>query len=111
MCLEWYKMSFKKGDRVIKARPFRKDKYCKWGGDKAYVPIGTKGTITQISDINDAKVSFDNGLRWSVSQEELDPYKSSLMDLEYKETPKVPEINYSDDEDEEEPEFDEDEDR
>ena len=96
-------MSFKKGDRVIKARPYRRDKYCKWGGDKAYVPIGTKGTITNISDINDANVRFDNGQNWNVSQSELDPYKSSLMDLEYKETPKAPEIDYSGEEDEEEP--------
>ena len=97
-------MKFEKGDRVVKARPFEPHKYCKWGGSSQDVSIGTKGTITSLDrKKEDANVSFDNGVNWNVSQSELDHNKSTLMDLEYKETPKAPEIDYSGEEDEEEP--------
>ncbi len=62
-------------DRVIKARQYSKKEYCYFGGSKSTVPIGMRGTVTNV--IKDKiSVQFDNGNHWSVHIDELDLAKA-----------------------------------
>ena len=58
------------GDRVMKYKTYTNSRYCKFGGDERYVPLGSKGTITHISD-DVVCVSFDNNIGWSLDVSEL----------------------------------------
>jgi len=63
-------MTIKKGDRVVKAKRYSKDEYCKKGGHESSVPIGSAGEIKRISgDI--IYVYFDNGIQWNLDKSEL----------------------------------------
>lgn len=70
--------SFKIGDRVIKARPYSTEEYCLHGGSAKDVPLGTKGTVTEINVIlfrkesNNIRIKFDNGENWLVHTTEVD---------------------------------------
>jgi len=69
-------MTFEIGQRVRKARPYRTDKYCKYGGSIRSVPIGTTGTVTRImSDSNDLHIIFDTKpvTNWHVHRNEIEP--------------------------------------
>lgn len=74
-------MKFKKGDRVIKARPYRKDKYCYHGGDIDECPIGTKGVIVNVVDNNRIVVEFTTAC-WTVSGIELDLIEKKIIKYE-----------------------------
>ncbi len=64
---------FRKGVRVVKARPYSDTKYCKYGGDKHSVPIGTRGKIVSSSfPHNSLIVIFDNDIEWEIDKSELD---------------------------------------
>jgi hypothetical protein len=62
---------FKVGDKVIKARPYSIRSYCKYGGEKKHVPIGTKGVIESVGrDFVD--VVYSTGIEWKTDESELD---------------------------------------
>ena len=62
---------FKENDRVVKARKYSDDQYCRYGGGERSVPIGTKGIIrsNEIPDL--VSVEFNNGVCWNVHPSEL----------------------------------------
>lgn len=65
--------TFKKGDRVIKARRYSDAKHCRYGGFSTSVPLGTEGTITVDYGTDDKfEVRFDTSISWSVDASELD---------------------------------------
>jgi hypothetical protein len=64
-------VSFKVGDKVVKARPYSKENYCRYGGCNSEVPIGTLGTIKSVNSLSEVKVKFDNNVDWSVDISEL----------------------------------------
>jgi len=66
---------FREGDKVVKARRYSADEYCKYGGTEWEVPIGTEGTIINDFGSNKVEVSFENDKTWSLHTSELDLVK------------------------------------
>ena len=71
-------MKFKKGDIVIKYRPWSPERYCKFGGDESFVPIGSRGEVIspEVTGSEDFKVRFFNAATkqhhtWSVHFSEI----------------------------------------
>ena len=62
---------FKRDARVVKCRPYREDKYCRYGGDASAVPIGTEGVITSKEGTDRFQVQFDNKVSWSLDVSEI----------------------------------------
>ena len=66
-------MTFKKGDRVVKAKRYSKNKYCKYGGEKIRFPLKTAGIISKIGSDDEIHVDFDNGIDdWRLDKSELE---------------------------------------
>ena len=67
---------FKVGDRVIKARRYSDEDYCRHGGDEDELPLGSEGKIISIQEGGDRIfVEFDcltEGDSWSLNKNELD---------------------------------------
>ncbi len=63
---------FKVGDKVIKARSYEDDQYCRFGGDEGEVPINTKGIITKCGGNGDYSIDFEKGVCWNVDENEID---------------------------------------
>lgn len=61
--------SFKVGDRVIKARPYSTDSYCRFGGNPESAPIGTEGIVIRAD--GEIVVRFPK-TTWSVDITEID---------------------------------------
>ena len=70
---------FSMGDIVIKARPYDHQKYCRFGGEADELPIGTKGTVRDITiapeDSYRVTVEFEgqSGGGWDMDESELEP--------------------------------------
>ena len=64
-------IKYEEGMRVVKARRYSEDKYCRMGGEESAVPIGTEGTIKGVGG-ESISVLFDNGERWALDITELD---------------------------------------
>jgi hypothetical protein len=65
-------VEFKSGDKVIKAKRYNADKYCRWGGESEDVPIGTKGIVRCLStSVGGVIVDFENGKDWTLDSCEL----------------------------------------
>ena len=66
---------FDKGDTVRKARAWNLKTYCRQGGTKREVPIGTIGNLIS-SYGKRAAVQFNNGVYWNLDIREIDLVKS-----------------------------------
>ena len=70
-------MKFKKGDIVIKYKWWSPERYCKFGGDESFVPLGSRGeVISPDVTLGDLKVRFFNAVTkqhhtWSVHFSEI----------------------------------------
>lgn len=75
---------FKKGDLVVKARPYSEDTYCRFGGGESCVPLGTQGEVKFVYSYgeNRALVRFINNELWNVSPTELDLVSSTSTKVE-----------------------------
>lgn len=82
-------MKFVKGDRIIKTRAYDDKLYCRHGGSKQQVPIGTKGTIRAIKILLETNeealiVDYDNSVNaWYTDPIEVDiiAKKNSLKSI------------------------------
>ena len=72
---------FNVGDRVVKARRYSNDQYCRFGGEDIDLPIGTRGEVRMING-GDLVVSFDNGCNWSLDETELDLESKSKVKIQ-----------------------------
>ena len=63
-------MTFKKGDRVVKAKRYSRREYCKKGGNEDKVPIGSAGEVIGVYN-SFITVDFDNGCEWNLDKSEL----------------------------------------
>ena len=67
---------FRRGDKVIKYKPYSTIKYCKHGGEEDEVPLGTRGIVDNIFEASSgtfsAQVNFENGLSWTLDVRELE---------------------------------------
>ncbi len=53
--------NFRIGDRVVKARPYSRLKYCCYGGEEEDLPIGSVGTIITLHrDSDEISINFDD---------------------------------------------------
>lgn len=68
---------FKVGDEVIKSKRYSAEKYCKYGGSEADVPLGASGVIRQYPYDNETTVEviFDGGHKWSLHTDEIELVK------------------------------------
>lgn len=75
---------FEVGDRVIKAKRYSHDRYCKHGGEEDKVPIGSVGVIKTIENDTDIEVKFDNDTLWTLDISELKFEKKGLKKAKVK---------------------------
>lgn len=72
---------FNVGDRVVKARRYSNDEYCRFGGEESVVPIGTRGEVVRTID-GALAVKFDNDCNWSLDETELDLESKSKVKIQ-----------------------------
>ena len=64
-------MTYKIGDRVVKARPYSKDEYCRNGGTYEDFPLTAIGTVKNVSEGN-IQIEFDDYGRYGCDESEID---------------------------------------